>query len=368
MTRIQLSGLILLLTAGCGDDAGPLAPGTVGGGGSGSDPASARTYYAVHFARGSAVGDDDAYLAAGLPRPAIWSNGVDILLWHGDPETRSEWYRSWARSSSRVGIHGVQVNVYGCPKKQIQSGELPPMDVLARRDWIGDEPGFLQDIEHMRDVVAELVAEGHIEFIVLRPWQEAGAGESFACGFTPDTYRETIEWMANEIYADLPVRVVISHWNKVTSIARTIPDLEDETIEVYPGVSIYMPSWPHRDPPDGGDMHLAEEGMDIASRIARATGKRTWVAEFSVFADGREDPETGWVARGLRHPSVIPEFFEHYRSMRERGNIVGITWFNTTFSFAGGPIDGRWDAPHVDPDVRAWWLSEVTEQNGYNLN
>jgi len=354
---VTVSILILFLLTDCQQN----ATGT-------EDPDPGKTYYGVHFERGTDVGDDDSYLEAGYPKPAYWSNGVNIMVWHDDPETQEEWYRSWAESSSALGIKGVQVNIYGCPKSLIQSGELPPMDVLARRNWATGQPGFLQDILHMRDVIADLVSKGHIEFIVLRPWQEAGAGYSFECGFTPDTYRETIEWMADEIYGNLPVRAVVSHWNKITNIERTIPNLEDSSIEVYPGISIYMPSWPHRDPPDGGDMHLAEQNLDFASRAREATGLRTWIVEFSVFADNREDPDTGWEATALREPSVIPEFFEHYRAMRENGHIAGITWYNANFSFAGGPIDGRWDADHTHPEVRDWWLSEVTRENGYVLD
>jgi len=213
-----------------------------------------------------------------------------------------------------------------------------------------------------------LVDRGHIDFIVLRPWQEAGAGFSFGCGFTPESYRATVEWMANEVYADLPVLGVVSHWNKITAIERTIPELDEPDVEVFTGISIYMPSWPHRDPPDGGDMHLAAEGLDFASRAWEATGKRTWIVEMSVFADGRVDPDTGWRATALRDPSVIPEFFEHYRTMPSNGHVAGVTWYNASFSFAGGPIDGRFDADHTHPDVAAWWKEEVTEENGYVLN
>lgn len=114
-------------------------------------------------------------------------------------------------------------------------------------------------------------------------------------------------------------------------------------------------------------MHLASEGLDFASRAREAIGKRTWIAEFSIFADNRTDPDTGWKATALREPSVIPEFFEHYRTMRKSGNIAGVTWYNATFSFAGGPIDGRWDASQTHPEVRQWWISETTEENGYIL-
>lgn len=355
--RIWISWLVVLaFSADCQKNTtGPVAQ-SVG-----------ETYYGVHFDRGDEAGDDHSYIEAGFPKPAFWSNGMNILIWHDDRETQEQWFRSWAKSSADLGIKGAQINVYGCPNELIESGKLPPMNVLARRNWTDNEPGFLQDIEAHRDVVADLVRQGHIEFIILRPWQEAGAGFSFGCGFTPETYRETIEWMANDIYGDLPVRVVISHWNKITNIERTIPILEDKNIEVHPGISIYMPSWPHRDPPDGGDMHLAKEGLDFASRAWKATGKRTWIAEFSIFADNRIDPDTGWKATALREPSVIPEFFEHYRTMIENGHIAGVNWYNATFSFAGGPIDGRWDAEHTHSEVAAWWISEITEENGYIL-
>lgn len=346
----------------------PVACSSVTGGDGGSDEGPGATYYAVHFTRGGGVGDDDSYSAAGYPRPALWSNGVNLMAWHQDPELQESWFRSWANSSAALGIKGVQVNMWNCPAELIQSGVLPPMDVLIRRYRTDETFGLLQDIEHMRDVIADLVEQGAVDFLVLRPFQEAGAGISFACGFTADTFRESVEWIANEVYADLPVRAVVSHWNKITNIERTIPDLDDGGIEVYTGVSIYMPSWPHRDPPDGGDMHLSAEGLDFASRAWNRTGRKTWVVEFSVFADGREDPETGWKATGLREPSVIPAFFEHYRTMRSNGHIAGITWYNANFSFAGGPIDGRWDAIHTHPDVKDWWLAEITEENGYVLD
>ena len=349
---------ILIFTA-CSAD-----PGSTGSDDPG-DTTPGPTYYNVHFDRGQDTGNVKSYMDAGLPKPGAWSNGVNIMAWHQDPDTQEQWYRTWAENSADHGIKGVQVNIYGCPKERIQSGELPSMAVLARRYWTSSEPGFLQDIEHMRDVIADLVSQGLIEYIILRPFQEAGAGYSFACGFTPDSYRATIEWLANDIYKDLPVRAVVSHWNKITNIESTIPVLDDESIEVYTGISIYMPSWPHRDPPDGGDMHLAEEQLDFASRAWQATGKKTWIVEFCIFADNRIDPDTGWEATALRDRSAIPEFFEHYRAMRNNGHIAGITWFNTTFSFDGGPIDGRFDAPQTDPEVFNWWMNEVSEENGY---
>lgn len=326
-----------------------------------------KTYYAVHFSRGARVGDDDSYIKAGFPKPALWSNGINLAAWHNDPVKQETWLRSWAKSSAALGIKGAQINMWKCPKRQIRRGKLPPFDVLIRRYETDDQLGLLQDIEHIRDVVADLVDQGYIDHIVLRPFQEAGAGESFGCGFTPKTFRESVEWIANDVYKDLPVRAVVSHWNTMRNIERTIPVLDDKSIEVYVGISIYMPSWPHRSPPNGGDMYLAAQQLDFASRAWKATGKKTWVVEFSIFADGREDPSTGWKATGLRYPSVIPNFFEHYRTMRANGHIAGITWFNTTFEFAGGPIDGRWDAPHTHPDVAAWWKSEVTRENGYIL-
>jgi len=105
-------------------------------------------------------------------------------------------------------------------------------------------------------------------------------------------------------------------------------------------------------------------GLDFATRSWEIAGVDTWIAEFSVFDDGRIDQVTGWSATGLVEPSVIPEFFEHFRALRNLGHIGGITWLNkvgwTGLDDSDPNLkDGRWDSDIVDESVRSWWIAEM---------
>lgn len=320
-------------------------------------------WYAMQFVQGRGAGSPAAYfgLDAAMPKPALHMVYGNVALWRADRALQAQRLRLKVREASRFGIKGLLYTPNGgCDAvKRRTAGGGPAMDVMARRPWSTREPGFLAELEAQRDVIAQLVNEGMVDFLVLRPWQEAGAGGSLGCGFTPASYRTTIEWLVADVYRELPVRAVIVHWNRMASIADTLPQLDDG-IEVYAGVSMFMPSWGK-----DGNLYRARERKDFASVAWQTAGVKTWIAELAPMGDRRRDARTGWAATGLRETSVIHEFLEHYRTMRSSGHVAGLTWLNLV-GF-DGTADNRWDAPTVDPAVRAWWIGEVTEANGYIL-
>lgn len=324
------------------------------------------------------VGSVDSYAAfrPELPLPRHRLIYGSVFTWHGDRATKEEQTRRMVAQAAAQGIRGVVFTPTATYGEELQSrllaGEIPPLDGLVQREWVSeDEPGFLEEMIAQRDLFAELVEEGLLDEIVLRPFQEAGSGIHDTAGLTPESYSDLLEWIVNDLYAELPVTGVIVHWNAIEGLSEAVPDL-DRDILIYSGVTISMPS-------NGGmaafalsqdDPSLA--GRDFATRSWETAGLKTWIAEFSVWDDRRVDANTGWIATGLEEPDVIEEFFEHYRNMRRTGLLGGITWLNKN-GFTSRTMqledvkDGRWDGPHVDPMVRDWWIDEVVPAHGYRM-
>jgi len=335
--------------------------------------------FALQFDWTEAVGNADTYAAhpAGLPRPRYAMYYANAFVWHADAERQRGFLNNFADQMARNGIEGLLLTPtapYGPElERRLAEGTVPPLDELVRRPWVSlDEPGMLDALEAQRDAVADLVERGLVERIALRPFQEAGSGFHDDTGLTPARYAELIAWMVDDFYAGLPVEAVIVHWNTIEGLAEAVPALRRE-LPIYAGVTAAMPSHAgmavfalSRERPE-------LEGRDFASRAWAEAGLKTWIAEFSVWDDGRVDPVTGWTATGLGDPGVVPHFFEHYRNLRASGLLGGITWLNKD-DWTGKDSriedvkDGRWDSPHVHPAVRAWWLDEVTPANGYRLD
>jgi len=337
----------------------------------------------IHFAMQfqpeiTQTGSVDAYAAhpAALPLPRYRMIYGSVFVWHGDRAGKQDQTRVMVEQAAAHGIRGVLFTptaIYGEQlEARLAAGTVPPLDDLVQREWVSvEEPGFLDEILAQRDLFATLTEEGLVEELVLRPFQEAGSGIHDNTGLTPESYADLIEWLVNDIYAELPVTGVIVHWNMIDGLAQAMTEL-DRDIPIYSGLTASMPS-------NGGMavFALSQEdpwlaGLDFATRSWEEAGLKTWIAELSVWDDGRVDPITGWTATGLTEPGVIEGFFEHYRNMRRTGLLGGITWLNKAgFTSRNMHLedakDGRWDGAHVDDQVRAWWLDEVVPAHGYRM-
>ena len=169
------------------------------------DPAP-KLILAMQFQNDQFVGSQTSYAQhfSGLPLPEYTMIYGSVFTWHSNKEREKERLRESVQKSAEAGIHGLLYTLSGAYNaklaEQVKNGDLESLSVLLKRYWVSKEdPGFLGELEAQREVIRDLVNEGLIKSITLRPFQEAGQGIHVRSAFTPQTYKETIEWLVNEL-------------------------------------------------------------------------------------------------------------------------------------------------------------------------